>query len=402
MAVRKTHVDHPLAPVFDSRSRVLVLGTMPSPKSREVGFYYGHPQNRFWRVLAALFDEPVARDNEWRRDQLLRHHIALWDVLAACDIEGASDGCISNARPNDLSRILDASPIEAVFCTGAKAAELYARHCQASTGIPAVKLPSTSPANAVVGLDELVQAYRAMLPHLHEFGPLTCDVPQVVELEGTIDRSGTTLATLMNRAGCALAHRIHQSSPDARVTVLCGNGNNGGDGWVAARELAADGHEVTILCARMPDDLKAQPARGTAQAVLPILQQLGVRVLDNPDDSQLAEALGTADVIIDALLGTGFAGTTVKAPFDTWIRNANEQRVRGAYIASADAPSGLNASTGATSDPCIEADETVTMIVSKPGLEMAEAKRYCGVVHVAALAYIEPLIGSAVEGREQA
>lgn len=153
-------VVHTIEPVFDERSRVLVLGTMPSPKSREIGFYYGHPQNRFWRVLAALFEEPVPTTNEERTALLLNHRIALWDVLASCTIKGASDASIADAVPNDLSRITEAAPIERVFCTGATAARLYRKHCEAAVGIPAVQLPSTSPANAAWSLGRLIEAYR--------------------------------------------------------------------------------------------------------------------------------------------------------------------------------------------------------------------------------------------------
>ena len=390
---RAGHVDHPLEPVFDERSRVLVLGTMPSPKSREAGFYYGHPQNRFWRVLSALFDEPIATTNERRRDQLLCHHIALWDVLASCDIDGASDASIVDAVPNDLSRILDAAPVEAVFCTGAKAAELYARHCESATGMPCAKLPSTSPANAAVKFDELVEAYRAILPHLHEFEPCAFDVSDVVALEQEIAAAGTSLAELMDRAGTALAHRVHTTRPGARVTVLCGNGNNGGDGWVAARELVALEHGVTLVTLRDADDLKAQPARDTARAVKPVLDESPrARVFVDPAEGDVERVLANADVIIDALLGTGFAGQTVKAPFDQWIRLSNEARRRGATVIAADTPSGLNAQTGIASEPCIEADGTVTMIVSKTGLVRPEAARYCGEVRIAPLAYVEPLI----------
>ena len=108
------HIEHGIPPVFDERSEVLVLGTMPSPKSREAAFFYGHPQNRFWRVLAALFDEPVPEDNAERADLLLRHHIALWDVLESCDIRGASDASIANPHPNDLSRVLEKAPVRRV------------------------------------------------------------------------------------------------------------------------------------------------------------------------------------------------------------------------------------------------------------------------------------------------
>ena len=389
---------HPIDPVFDAHSRILVLGTMPSPKSREAGFYYGHPQNRFWRVMAKLFDEPVAMTNDRRRDQMLRHHIALWDVLASCDIEGASDASISACIANDLSVIIDAAPIEAVFCTGAKSAELYTRLCEHDTGISCVRLPSTSPANAAVKLDELVASYKAMLPHLHEFEPPTLDVADVVALERAIDASGTSLAELMDRAGCAIAHRVHEGNPLARVAILCGNGNNGGDGWIAARELAAYGHDVRLVTLRHPDDIKAQPAHDAAMETLPLLAERGVDILVDPSESLVKKALDDADVVIDALLGTGFAGETVKHPFDAWIALANDSRARGAFVVAADTPSGLNAQTGAASSPCIIADETVTMIVPKTGLVAREASSHVGVLRVAPLAYIEPIV-SASGGR---
>ena len=158
-----THIEHPLEPIFDARSRVLVLGTMPSPKSREAGFYYAHPQNRVWKVMAALFEEPEPLGNEARAAFMLERRVALWDVLASCTIEGASDASISNARPNDLSRIGLAAPLEAVFTTGSKATGLYRRFCAGMLpGVPHVGLPSTSPANARMRLANLVEAYRPL------------------------------------------------------------------------------------------------------------------------------------------------------------------------------------------------------------------------------------------------
>lgn len=146
-------VRHTIDPVFDTRSRVLMLGSFPSPKSREVGFFYGHPQNRMWRVLAAVIGEGVApRTKEERTAFLLRNRIAMWDVIASCRIEGASDASIRDVVPNDLSRILDTAPIRAVFCTGGKAHQLYRRYQESATGIPAIKLPSTSAANAAWSL----------------------------------------------------------------------------------------------------------------------------------------------------------------------------------------------------------------------------------------------------------
>ncbi|WP_216662460.1 DNA-deoxyinosine glycosylase [Adlercreutzia sp. ZJ473] len=158
------HVVHPLAPVFDERSRVLILGTMPSPKSRETGFYYNHPQNRFWKVMAALFDEPIPAANQEKKELVLAHGVALWDVLAECTIRGASDGTIAECVPNDIAWLIGQAPVEAVFCTGAKAAELYKKYCEPSTRMPCTRLPSTSPANAATSLDQLIEAYRQILP----------------------------------------------------------------------------------------------------------------------------------------------------------------------------------------------------------------------------------------------
>ena len=157
---------HPLESVADAGSRVLLLGTMPSPKSREAGFYYAHPQNRFWRVLAALWGEETPAGTQERLAFARRHHIALWDVLRACSIEGADDGSIRQPEINDLRRVLDRADIRAIFTTGTKAAALYRRYCLPVTGRPAIPLPSTSPANCRATLDELTQAYRAILAYI--------------------------------------------------------------------------------------------------------------------------------------------------------------------------------------------------------------------------------------------
>ena len=160
------HIIHSIEPVFDAESRVLILGTMPSPKSREVQFYYGHPQNRFWRVLAAVLGEEVPQSVPEKKAMLLRHRIALWDVLAECEITGASDSSIRNPVANDLSVILNHAQVQAVFTTGATAWKLYTRLQKPHTGIEAVRLPSTSPANCAVKMEALTEAYKAILPWL--------------------------------------------------------------------------------------------------------------------------------------------------------------------------------------------------------------------------------------------
>lgn len=165
--MRYEHLRHTINPVFDERSRVLMLGSFPSPKSREAGFFYGHPQNRMWRVLAAATGEgAVPQTVEERAAFLLRNRIAMWDVIASCSIEGASDASIRDVVPNDLSSILNAAPIRAVLCTGPKAFQLYRRYQEPVTGVPAQKMPSTSAANAAWGLDRLTEAYSAALAPL--------------------------------------------------------------------------------------------------------------------------------------------------------------------------------------------------------------------------------------------
>ncbi len=166
---------HQIPPVWDSESRVLILGTMPSPKSREAGFFYMHPQNRFWNVLPVVFGESLHYPNNSldrdaaiseRRNFLLRHHIALWDVIASCQISGAADSSIKNARPNDFAQILSNSKIKQVFCTGKTAWSLWKKTCAEKYEEPyqltAECLPSTSPANAACSLEKLIEAYKVL------------------------------------------------------------------------------------------------------------------------------------------------------------------------------------------------------------------------------------------------
>lgn len=161
---------HPFSPVFDAFSRVLILGTMPSPKSRQTGFYYGNPQNRFWRVLCEVLEKPLPSTAQGKRLLALSSHIALWDVLRSCDIEGADDGSIRNPVANDFSEILGHADIQAIFTTGSTAARLYKRLCYPKTGIPARTLPSPSPANCrYYSYEDLVQAYRVIVPFCSEF-----------------------------------------------------------------------------------------------------------------------------------------------------------------------------------------------------------------------------------------
>lgn len=155
-------VFHELPPVFDKESRILVLGTIPSPKSREQGFYYGHPRNRFWKMMALVFEEPMPETVEERRTMALRNHVAIWDVLASCTIRGAEDASIRDVVPNDIRLILSQADIRAVFTTGTKAAALYRKYCEPVCGMPCISLPSTSPANCRMKDEELLKYYRQL------------------------------------------------------------------------------------------------------------------------------------------------------------------------------------------------------------------------------------------------
>lgn len=156
-------VEHPFPPVMDERSRVLILGSFPSARSREEGFFYGHPRNRFWPMLASIFGEAVPADIPARQALILHHHLALWDVIATCRIEGSADSSIRDAVPVDIRRVLDAAPIAAIICNGALAGRLYRQHLQPVTGLEAIVLPSTSPANAAWSLPRLIAQWQ---PHL--------------------------------------------------------------------------------------------------------------------------------------------------------------------------------------------------------------------------------------------
>ena len=153
-------IQHPIEPVFDNNSKILILGSFPSVKSREDGFFYGHPQNRFWRVLAALCEIDVPRTIEEKKRLLINNHIAVWDVIKSCDIEGSSDSSIKNVVANDLSIILKKSPIQAIFVNGKKAEQLYKKYIEPVTRQKAICLPSTSPANAAWSFERLVNEWR--------------------------------------------------------------------------------------------------------------------------------------------------------------------------------------------------------------------------------------------------
>lgn len=154
---------HPFPPVVDSRSRLLILGTMPSPATLSAGFYYGHPRNRFWPVLSALTGDAVPTTTQEKKELLLRNRIALWDVLQRCLIEGASDSSIQNPVPNSIGKLLQETGIQKIYANGATAEKLYNKLVYPSTALPIVRLPSTSPANAGCSFERLTRAWSIIL-----------------------------------------------------------------------------------------------------------------------------------------------------------------------------------------------------------------------------------------------
>lgn len=151
---------HTFDPVYDNHSRVLILGSFPSVKSREQGFYYGHPQNRFWKVLSAVFSSPVPQSIDEKKKLLLDNGVALWDVAQSCEINGSSDSSMKNVRPNDIYTLLYTTGIDRVFANGKTSARLYERFILPQTNVPITALPSTSPANAAFSLDDLCERWR--------------------------------------------------------------------------------------------------------------------------------------------------------------------------------------------------------------------------------------------------
>jgi hypoxanthine-DNA glycosylase len=154
---------HPIQPVFDKDSRVLILGSFPSVKSREEGFFYGHPQNRFWKVTARVCGDDVPLTIEEKKAFLLRNHIALWDVIGSCDIEGSSDASIRNVTVNDIDLILKTADIKSVFLNGKKAFSLYQKYMYPVIEREGICLPSTSPANAAWSVEKLTLEWKKIL-----------------------------------------------------------------------------------------------------------------------------------------------------------------------------------------------------------------------------------------------
>lgn len=158
-------IKHNIDPLYNNNSRILILGSFPSVKSREAHFFYHHPQNRFWKIIESLFNEDCTTI-EKKKKCLLQNNIALWDVIESCEIVGSSDSSIKNVKINDLTKIINESKIKTVFTNGKKSYQLYNKYCYSETKINAISLPSTSPANAIYSLDRLIEEWSIIKDYL--------------------------------------------------------------------------------------------------------------------------------------------------------------------------------------------------------------------------------------------
>lgn len=241
-------------------------------------------------------------------------------------------------------------------------------------------------------------------------------VKDVVDLEQQIEANGIPLATLMRTAGQSVAAAaMEQVKPGELVTIFCGSGNNGGDGWVAAEALVLAGYRVNLVAPTPVEDIKAQPSRdvateifsrfcvlakgseakdapNTATPPLPQGETAHIHVFINPEPLELAPLLEDSCCVIDAQLGAGFSGDSVREPLSTWINtiNAYRRRYEDCFVLAVDVPSGLSAQTGIAAEPCTIADKTVTMLTLKPGLLAQDAAHYCGKLELARLIDLTP------------
>lgn len=158
-----TLCSHVFDPCFDSNSRILILGSFPSLKSREEAFYYAHPQNRFWKVLGCVFNENVGESKNDREAFILSHGLALYDVIEQCLISGSSDASIKEVIPANLAPFFEKAHISRILLNGKTATRYFKKYQKEKEGIEVVSLPSTSPANAACSLEQLVREWKPFL-----------------------------------------------------------------------------------------------------------------------------------------------------------------------------------------------------------------------------------------------
>ncbi|MDR1013411.1 MAG: NAD(P)H-hydrate epimerase [Coriobacteriales bacterium] len=414
---------HPWPAVYDGASRVLVLGTFPSPRSRAEGFYFGHPQNLFWSALADSLQVPRLPANATIADKtamLLDNHVALWDVLRSCRIEGAADSSISEPVPHRFAPLLADSQIEAVFATGRTATSLFNRLAAHEAEMRAAYVPSTSPANrASQARPEFAQRWGAVGRVLR--GEVVSALGMKAADRHTVTQLGVPSLELMERAARAVVHELlHKGNGFdlARVLCVCGTGNNGGDGLAAARLLHAQGVSARAVLVGDPERLTSETRQQLAWA-----REAGVAVqfcgaasrastgdtlpprgADASSDAlpvapaaaaSLPEALaaiGRSSTLVDALFGIGIV-RPLAGSHRRIVQAMNDARARSggaAKVLAVDAPSGISADSGEVLGAAVRADRTVTFAYPKLGMTLEPGRSHAGQVTVADIGIVRP------------
>ena len=363
-------ITHPWKPEYDKDSKLLILGTFPSPKSREMGFYYGHPQNAFWKSLAMSLGEPEPPyDVEARRRFVHENHIALWDVFKSVNIDGAADASIRDEEPNTFRDIIKGSRINTIFTAGRTGTDAFNRLCCVEAGMRAVYLPSTSPANRrTQATPEYEQ--RWALPGKLLRGELVSSAGMKELDRRTIEVKGVPSIVLMERAAIACVNALKTEKP-GKTLCVCGAGNNGGDGFAVAWLLKLEGIESEILFIGDRSNMTRETKHQARLA-----EKYGVPISEND-----VSVISKSNIIVDALFGIGLARELAGIYLDT-VKAINSARKAGAYVLSADIPSGISADTGEVLGGAVTADKTVTFAFNKIGLTIGKGPECSGKVMV--------------------
>ena len=369
---------HPWGPEYSKDSKLLILGTFPSPKSREMGYYYGHPQNVFWKVLAESLGVPEPPyDVEARKRFVREHGVALWDVFKTVNIDGASDASIRDAEPNEFKRIIAESCISAIFTAGRTGTDAFNRLCSGEAGMRAVYLPSTSPANRRTQATDDYARRWALIGKLLR-GELVSSAGMKELDRKTIESKGVPSLVLMERAALAAVVALEKgamagrANKSAKVLCICGAGNNGGDGFAVARLLRRDGVDSEVLFVGEKNKMSVETKQQAH-----IAENYGVPVTEND-----LSVIRDPRIIVDALFGIGLVRELSGIYLDT-VRAINKARKAGAYVLSVDVPSGISADTGEALGGAVTADETVTFAFPKIGLTIGEGAGCTGKLRVA-------------------
>jgi len=370
-------LEHPWPAEYDKNSKVLILGTFPSPKSRETGFYYGHPMNVFWKTLAASLEAPEPKNDVGARKAFLREHgIALWDVFKSVDIEGAADASIRDTEQNKFKSIIEGSGIHTVFTAGKTATDAFNRLCAEEAGMRAVYLPSTSPANRRTQRGADYGLRWGLIGKLIRYELVSSK--GMKELDQKTIAGGVPSLVLMENAALSVALALKAGALKAkpykgkRVLCVCGAGNNGGDGFAVARLLSGEGIDSEVLFIGERDRMSRETMHQARAA-----EECGVQVAEND-----LSGIKGSKIIVDALFGIGLTRELGGIYLDA-VKAINKTREEGAYILAVDVPSGLSADTGEALGGAVMADETVTFAFGKLGLTIGKGPERAGRVSVA-------------------